>query len=120
MRGGRGDEGEKGERGFPYHIYTRMYMCVCVRAPERTCVDVLPRGVSVYVCVDALLHVYVCIRGPSARFHRHRGWIGSAHAPTAENLPSQGKSATETRRGACRHAIYNVAYVNGHRDNFLK
>ena len=63
---------------------------------------------SLCMCLSVCAGVgYTCargtpVRGPSARFHHHRRWIGSAHAPTAKNHPSQGESATESRRGACR------------------
>lgn len=102
---------ERERERFPLHTHAYTCKCVSVRTPSWTNVRVSTYflveregeymwiGVNLYVCVC------VCIRGPSARFHRHRGWIGNAHAPTAENLPSQVKSATETRR-ACVPLCY--------------
>jgi len=55
---------------------------------------------SVYVCGCVCARVYARISvGPPRASIVTGGWIGNAHAPTAENLPSQGKSASETRRG---------------------
>jgi len=72
--------------------------CVRGRTRVRAFAHLAARGAT-RMC--AALSVYVCVyrwalRAPSIVTG---GWIGNAHAPTAENLPSQGKSASETRRG---------------------
>lgn len=52
-----GGERERREREVSLIAHTYTYMCVCVRASERTCVDVLPCGVS--VCVRQCSFLYV-------------------------------------------------------------
>jgi len=63
----------------------------CVRGRTRVRAFAQPRGAQPRARTCARARVCVCVFTG--------GWIGNAHAPTAENLPSQGKSASETRRG---------------------
>jgi len=78
----------------------------CVRGRTRVRAFAQPRGAQPRARTCARARVCVCVRacapvsvGPPRASIVTGGWIGNAHAPTAENLPSQGKSASETRRG---------------------